>query len=259
MTEVEIDIVSTDGDTETTEATMPAAMEPAKMIPLPGGQIDSEATISDASTIVSEAESVEEIQQSGNIEEYESEPDINESNAIQLVPIVQPTVMVKAAKPDKPILDTPVELSPELEQKTIHQEPVAAEDSDNQADKIPSVDLIASIEPSSENLEVISSSASDTESSDSQTKPEDRANSTWTEAEIEILEMSERKSEPTSLENTAEKTADVRPSKLITKIEDQLNLIGEINQATIDQHLEAFSEEPVKILNRSRHLIIART
>ena len=50
----------------------------------------------------------------------------------------------------------------------------------------------------------------------------------------------------------------LRPSKLITKIEDQLNLIGEINQATIDQHLEAFSEEPVKILNRSRHLIIAR-
>ena len=251
MTEVEIDMVSTDGDTETTEATMPAAMEPAKMIPLPGGHIDSEATISDASTIVSEAESVEEIQQSESIEE-ELDTDTNESNAIQLVPIIQPAIMVNAAKPETPVHKDLIELTPEFEQKKVEQEAVLIED------KNLSVDLIATIEPSSENLEVISSSDSDTESSDSQTKPEDRANSTWTEAEIEILEMNERKSEPTSMENKVEEVAEVRPSKLITKIEDQLNLIGEINQAAIDEHLEAVSEEPVKILNRSRHLIIAR-
>ena len=260
MAQVEIDMASTDGESETTEVTLPAPMAPAQTM-----ENDSEATLSETSTIVSETESVEEIA-------------IVETNTAQRVEASKPSLppapalitVVATAKKDQDedssswtssestldqlsidetvnnegiktvtvqAVSKPVEQEPQTEDKvnTISSDlvkPVAAE-------------LVALIEP----VEHVSDTESDTDSENSQSKPEDAVNSTWTEAEVELLEMKER---PNATEG--EVAVEYRPSQIITKIEDQLKIIGELNDAVINEHIN--EELPVMIIkDRTRFVI----
>ena len=267
MAQVEIDMASTDGESETTEVTMPAPMAPAQTL-----ENDSEATLSDTSTLVSETESVEEVA-------------IVETDTAQRVEATKPSLPLAPLPPAPLPPATKTDGADTVNQEqdddssswassestidqlsvdgtvtneatetanvqatttSVEQEPQTKENvnetSSNLAKPV-AAELVALIEPVQ--------NVSDSDSENSQSKPEDAVNSTWTEAEVELLEMKER---PNATEENV--AVEYRPSQIITKIEDQLNIIGELNEAVINEHIN--EELPVMIIKDRTRLVICQ-
>ena len=256
MTNVDIDMTSTDAEmSETTEVTMPAPMAPAQTVE---NDTDTMSLISDklsdTSTIVSEDEIIDQVAIDESLKPAEKLKSVAATTA--LISVIetrkqddesswtdsQSTISVEAdhklelefgaakneelSKLTKLTVTVPQEPEPQKQERVV--ETVVVE----KQLEVKVVEVTVPARKDSSESELSSSCSSSVHA-----ETEKAVNSTWTEAEIERLEMGERKNSDPQPSAPEDMKTEYRPSQIITQIENQLNIIGELNEAVIQEHI----------------------